>query len=76
LREGITSNMTLNCIFIAPTTLAAIFTKWGVRIPDLRNLKEMLQERIDKANPRLTLTAEEGKRLAKLEAIVDRLRRG
>ena len=36
----------------------------------------MLQERIDKANPRRTLTAEEGKRLAKLEAIVDRLRRG
>ena len=35
----------------------------------------MLQERIDKANPRRTLTAEEGKRLAKLEAIVDRLRR-
>ena len=36
----------------------------------------MLQERIDKANPRRNLTAEEGKCLAKLEAIVDKLRRG
>lgn len=36
----------------------------------------MLKERIDKANPRRTLTAEEGKCLAKLEAIVDRSRRG
>jgi hypothetical protein len=36
----------------------------------------LLQERIDKANPRRTLTAEEQKRLSKLEGIVDTLRRG
>ncbi|MDB9806741.1 hypothetical protein OAC03_02670 [Amylibacter sp.] len=35
----------------------------------------MLQERLDKANPRRTLTAEEQKRLSKLEGIVDTLRR-
>ena len=37
---------------------------------------KLLQERIDKANPRLTLTAEESKRLSKLEAIADKLNRG
>ena len=36
----------------------------------------LLQERIDKSNPRRTLTAEEAKRLAKLEAIADKLKRG
>lgn len=34
----------------------------------------LLQERIDKANPRRKLTAEETKRLAKLEAIAVKLR--
>ena len=34
-----------------------------------------LQERIDKANPRRTLTAEEERRLSKLEAITEKLRR-
>ena len=36
----------------------------------------MLQERLDKANLRRTLTAEEAKRLAKLVAIADKLKRG
>ena len=36
----------------------------------------MLQERIEKANPRRNLTAVEAKRLAKLEAIADKLKRG
>jgi hypothetical protein len=36
----------------------------------------LLQERIEKANPRRELTAEETKRLAKLEAIADKLKRG
>ena len=36
----------------------------------------MLQERIENANPRRELTALEAKRLAKLEAIADRLKRG
>ena len=40
------------------------------------NLRKLLQERIDKSNPRRKLTTEEGKCLAKLEAIADRLRRG
>ena len=40
------------------------------------NFRKLLQERIEKANPRRQLTAEEAKRLAKLEAIADKLRRG
>ena len=36
----------------------------------------MLQERIEKASPRRTLTTKEAKRLAKLEAITDKLKRG
>ena len=40
------------------------------------NFRKLLQERIDKSNPRRKLTAEETKRLAKLEAIADKLKRG
>ena len=40
------------------------------------NLQKSLLERIDKANPRNTLTAEEKRRLSKLEAIVSKLKRG
>ena len=40
------------------------------------NLHKLLQERIDKTNPRRTLTAEEEKRLSKLEAIAVKLKRG
>ena len=40
------------------------------------NFRKSLLERIDKANPRNTLTAEEQKRLAKLEGIVERLKHG
>ena len=40
------------------------------------NFRELLQERIEKANPRRKLTAEEEKRLAKLEAIAEKLQRG
>jgi len=36
----------------------------------------LLQERIEKANPRRQLTAEETKRLNKLEVIADKLKRG
>jgi hypothetical protein len=36
----------------------------------------LLQERIEKANPRHDFTAKETKRLAKLEAIADKLKRG
>ena len=36
----------------------------------------MLQERIEKANPRRKLTVKEAKRLAKLETIADKLKRG
>jgi hypothetical protein len=35
----------------------------------------LLQERIDEANPRRTLTTEETKRLNKLEAIADERKR-
>src|SRR6056300_1301857 len=40
------------------------------------NFRKLLQERIEKANPRRTLSAEEAKRLAKLEAIAEKLQRG
>ena len=37
---------------------------------------KFLQERIDKTNPRRTLTAEEERPLSKIEAIADKLKRG
>jgi len=40
------------------------------------NFRKLLQERIEKANPRRKLTIEEAKRLAKLETIADKLKRG
>ena len=40
------------------------------------NFRKLLKERIGKTNPRRTLTAEESKRLSKLEAIADKLKRG
>ena len=40
------------------------------------NFRKLLQERIEEANPRRKLTVEEAKRLAKLETIADKLRRG
>ena len=48
----------------------------GLTIKSNRNLPKLLQERLDKDNLRRTLTAEEAKRLARLEAIVDKLKRG
>lgn len=40
------------------------------------NLHKLVQERIKNANPRRELTAEEAKRLNKLQAISDKLKRG
>ncbi|MDB2508557.1 hypothetical protein N9X37_07430 [Planktomarina temperata] len=40
------------------------------------NFRKLLQERIGKANPRRTLTAEEHRRLSKIEAIANKLKRG
>ena len=40
------------------------------------NFRKLLQERIESPNPRRELTAEEAKRLARLEAIADKLRLG
>ena len=40
------------------------------------NVRKLLQERVEKANSRRELTAEETKRLNKLEAIADKLKRG
>ena len=40
------------------------------------NFHKLLQERIEEANPRRKLTVEEAKRLAKLETIADKLKRG
>ena len=40
------------------------------------NLRKLLQERIEKANPRRALTAEEEKGLSKVEALANKLERG
>ena len=40
------------------------------------SFRKLLQERIDKTNPWRELTSEETKRLAKLEAIAEKLKRG
>jgi hypothetical protein len=40
------------------------------------NFRQLLQEHTDKTNPRRKLTAEETKRLNKLEAIAEKLKRG
>ena len=40
------------------------------------NFRKLLQERIESKNPRRKLTAEESKRLSKLEGIADILKRG
>ena len=40
------------------------------------NLSQLLQERIEKANPRRAPIAEETKRLNKLEAIAEKIKRG
>ena len=40
------------------------------------NIRQLLQERIEKSNPRRKLTTEESKRLNKLEAVADKLKRG
>jgi hypothetical protein len=40
------------------------------------DFRKLLQERTETTNPRRKLTADEAKRLAKLETIADRLRRG
>ena len=40
------------------------------------NFRKLLQERIEKANPRRKLIAKEAKRLAKLETIANKLKRG
>ena len=40
------------------------------------HFRKLLKERVEKANPRRNLAADEAKRLAKLEAIADKLKRG
>lgn len=40
------------------------------------DFRKLLQERIEKANPRHELTAQEAKRLSRLDAIADKLQRG
>ena len=44
--------------------------------PTISYIRQLLQERIEKANPRRQLTAEETKLLSKLERIADKLKRG
>ena len=40
------------------------------------NIRQLLQDRMEKSNPRREQTAEETKRLHKLEGIADKLKRG
>ena len=40
------------------------------------NIRQLLQKRIEKTNPRRKLTSEEAKRLEKLAAIAEKLKRG
>tara|TARA_B110000503_G_C6832526_1_gene283416 strand:- start:11 stop:172 length:162 start_codon:yes stop_codon:yes gene_type:complete len=40
------------------------------------NFRKLLKERINKTNPRRTLTADEQRRLSKLEAVAEKLMRG
>jgi hypothetical protein len=40
------------------------------------DVRKLLQERINKTNPRRTLTADEQRRLSKLEAVAENLMRG
>ena len=42
----------------------------------ISSIRQLLQERIEKANPRRGLTTEETKRLKKLGGIADKLKRG
>ena len=42
----------------------------------ISNFRKLLQKRTEKANPRYKLTSEETKRLAKLEGIAVKLKRG
>ena len=52
-------------------------SEWsGNQSKPISNLRQLLQERIERSNPRRKLSAEETKRLSKLEAIADKLRRG
>ena len=52
------------------------FTTTALQKQSSTNLRKLLQERIDIVNPRRELSSEETKRLAKLEAMADKLRRG
>lgn len=58
-------------------TLIRKTTNWPDSIKvEKTNFRKLLQERTEKANPRRELTTEEAKRLEKLEAIADKLKRG
>jgi len=51
-------------------------SEWFDNRKKATNFRQLLKERIEKAKPRRTLTSEESKRLAKLETIADKLKRG
>ncbi len=53
-----------------------MFSTYTGKIKVISDFRKLLQERIDKANPRRTLTAEEQRRVTKLEAIADKLKHG
>ena len=50
--------------------------RYDIQKQSSNNFHKLLQERIEKANPRRQLTDEAAKRLAKLEVIAEKLQRG
>ena len=59
-----------------PIDSSAMSEWYGNQKKPRSNFRKLLQERIEVANPRHKLTAEESKRLAKLESVADKLKRG
>ena len=53
-----------------------MFSTYTGKIKVISDFSNLLEEQMDKANPRNQLTSEETKRLTKLEAIATRLKRG
>ena len=57
------------------TSTQKLMSEWhDSQLQPSRNLHELLRGYMDKSNPRRKLTAEESRRLAKLEVIADKLR--
>lgn len=70
------SNQEFENVFNCSTQLIYMSEWYDNQKQSSSNLPQLLQERIENTNPRLKLSAEEAKRLDKLETITDKLKRG